>query len=145
MSGKKAKAARKAGAGIATDEERAQLLADLEGRGRCDRVVAVVGASFVTPKWLERERSPVPAHEAMAMGADRGSGLPAGSLVPSFAERDLISGRTISSQVDPFGRKTLLFFSEGVMCQACFEQIRGLEQHGRRARAPRDRARLDHA
>ena len=65
----------------------------------------------------------------MAMGAKQGAGLPVGSAVPSFSGRDLISGRTISS-ASVYGHKTLLFFSEGVMCQACFEQIQGLEAFG---------------
>ncbi len=63
------------------------------------------------------------------MGADQGAGLPAGSAVPSFSETDLQSGRTISSK-SLYRHKTLLFFSEGVMCQACFEQIKGLEAFG---------------
>ena len=132
MSGKKARAARKAA--------RAEAPSMWQGGQSSWRTwkgvvvvlaaVAVLGASFITPKLLERESSSAaPVHDAMAMGAAKGSGLPSGSPVPSFAERDVISGRTISSK-SVFGRKTLLFFSEGVMCQACFEQIRGLERMG---------------
>jgi peroxiredoxin len=92
-------------------------------------VIALVAASFVLPGVFNQGTSSQGAQHAMAMGAKQGEGLPAGSAVPAFAERDLLSGRTISSR-SLFAQKTLLFFSEGVMCQACFEQIRGLEQFG---------------
>ena len=89
--------------------------------------VAVVGASFVTPKLLDSETpSAAPAH---AMGVDAGAGLSVGAPVPPFAERDVVTGGAITSGSIQ-GRKTLLFFSEGVMCQACFEQIKGLERMG---------------
>lgn len=65
----------------------------------------------------------------MALGTDQGEGLPVGSSVPSFSERDILSGKPITAKT-VYGGKTLLFFSEGVMCQACFEQIRGLQQLG---------------
>jgi len=46
---------------------------------------------------------------------------------PTFAAQDIVSGRLLTSSV--FKKKdTLLFFSEGVMCQACFEQIQSLER-----------------
>ena len=63
------------------------------------------------------------------MGVEHGAGLPVGSTVPSFSARDLVSGREITS-ASLAGGKTLLFFSEGVMCQACFEQIKGIEGVG---------------
>lgn len=69
------------------------------------------------------------SHDMSSMGAQHGKGLPVGSPVPSFDEHDLLSGRTISSH-SVKNHETLLFFSEGVMCQACFEQIQGLEQFG---------------
>ena len=40
-----------------------------------------------------------------------------------------MSGQPITATT-AYRQKTLLFFSEGVMCQACFEQIRGLQQLG---------------
>ncbi len=61
------------------------------------------------------------------MALDEGAGLAVGAAAPSFAERDVVTGGSITSESIQ-GRKTLLFFSEGVMCQACFEQIKGLEQ-----------------
>ncbi len=62
----------------------------------------------------------------MAMGADQGEGLPVGSPVPAFSARDVATGQPITSKT-LFAKKTLLFFSEGVMCQACFQQIKDIE------------------
>jgi peroxiredoxin Q/BCP len=62
------------------------------------------------------------------MASGEGDGPDIGSTI-SFAERDVVSGREISSQTLR-GKKTLLFFSEGVMCQACFVQIRDIEEVG---------------
>ena len=45
---------------------------------------------------------------------------------PAFAANDVVSGRLLTSSSFK-GRNTLLFFSEGVMCQACLEQIQSLE------------------
>jgi peroxiredoxin len=92
-------------------------------------VVALVAASFVLPGVLNKKTTSAGADHATAMGVDQGAGLPAGSGVPSFSERDLLTGKAITSQ-SVYRGKTLLFFSEGVMCQACFEQIQGLEQVG---------------
>lgn len=61
---------------------------------------------------------------------DSREGPPQGAVTsgvaPAFRERDVMSGRTISS-ASLRGKNVLLFFSEGVMCQACFEQIQSLE------------------
>ena len=93
-------------------------------------VVAIIAASFVLPS-LGGNKAPVASdhnHTGMIAG-DQGTGLKAGSTVPSFSKRDLLSGKQISSRT-VYGQKTLLFFSEGVMCQACFQQIQGLQEFG---------------
>ena len=92
-------------------------------------VIAVIVGSFVIPDLVNSRTPSAGAEHAMAMGAAQGAGLPVGSPVPSFSGRDLISGREITSR-SVYAHKTLLFFSEGVMCQACFEQIQGLEKFG---------------
>jgi peroxiredoxin Q/BCP len=46
---------------------------------------------------------------------------------PAFSERDVSSGAPVTSD-DLRGESVLLFFNEGVMCQACFEQIQVLQQ-----------------
>jgi peroxiredoxin len=92
-------------------------------------VALVIVGSFVIPKLVQSNTPSAGAEHAMAMGADQGGGLPVGSSVPSFSGRDLISGREITSR-SIYPHKTLLFFSEGVMCQACFQQIQGLERFG---------------
>lgn len=94
-------------------------------------VVAIIAASFVLPDVINNKSTSTSAAHAMAMatGAKHGEGLKAGSRVPAFSERNVETGQTISSKT-LYAHKTLLFFSEGVMCQACFEQIKGLEQVG---------------
>lgn len=92
-------------------------------------VVTVVVLSFVLPGVLGGAKHASEAGHAKAMGVAVGAGVTAGSAVPSFSGTNLLDGRTISN-ASVYGRKTLLFFSEGVMCQACFEQIQGLQQVG---------------
>ena len=120
MNGKKAKVARRAEAAQAPPPApgRRWLKPAIGGA-----VVALIAASFVTPKLFQSEEQAATAHSP---GHEVGVGLAAGSRVPQFAERDLLSGEAITSE-SVKGQKTLVFFSEGVMCQACFEQIKGLE------------------
>jgi peroxiredoxin Q/BCP len=92
-------------------------------------VGAIVAGTFVLPKALHSESTSAGAEHAMAAGANMGEGLLVGSPVPSFAGRDVETGTRITSQ-SVFKQKTLLFFSEGIMCQACFEQIKDIEAVG---------------
>ena len=90
-------------------------------------VLALLGATFVVPRAFDDAPTVLDAHgRELPRGA--GDGPDVGSRV-TFAERDVVNGLEISSQ-SLRGTKTLLFFSEGVMCQACFEQIRGIEGVG---------------
>lgn len=91
-------------------------------------MVTLVAASFVLPGVFNNKGMASGAH-AMAAGVRMGEGLPAGSLVPRFSERDVVTGQPITSKT-LFNQKTLLFFSEGVMCQACFQQIKDIEDIG---------------
>ena len=84
----------------------------------------MIALSFVLPGLLGSKSGS--AHPA---GVASGAGLPAGSSVPDFTRTDLLTGNTITS-ASVFDHKTLLFFSEGVMCQACLQQIQGLQQVG---------------
>jgi peroxiredoxin len=45
---------------------------------------------------------------------------------PAFAAQNMVNDQLLTSDVFKKGN-TLLFFSEGVMCQACLEQIQSLE------------------
>ena len=132
MSGRKARAARQAvrAAGAPTQSPRAGVgfLTSWKGVVVGLAAVAVIAGSFVLPDVLRTEPTAA-SHAGMDMGAAPGEGLPSGSSVPPFSERDVETGKAITA-ASVYGRKTLLFFSEGVMCQACFEQIKGLEQFG---------------
>jgi peroxiredoxin len=90
-------------------------------------VVAIIAASFVLPGMLGKKPAAAESAHAMAMGVGVGEGMKAGSVVPAFKETTLLTGKTISDKT-LYGHKTLLFFSEGVMCQACLVQISGLQQ-----------------
>jgi peroxiredoxin len=90
-------------------------------------VVALVGASFVVPKLTSDKQTSASQDHSMA-GISAGDGPAIGSA-PAFNERNVVSGQTISSQTLR-GTKTLLFFSEGVMCQACLQQISDIDQVG---------------
>ena len=92
-------------------------------------VVAIIAASFVLPDVLNKNSVSAGAEHAMAAGAQMGEGLPVGSTVPSFAARDVETGQAITPKT-LFAKKTLLFFSEGIMCQACFQQIKDIESFG---------------
>jgi peroxiredoxin len=132
MSGKKAKAARRAARAAprvkSRGAEASRFRASWKGGLAWLAVVAVASASFVLPDQLDKQSTPVASegHAGMAASSE-GDGLKPGSRVPTFAERDVQTGQAITS-MSLQGKKTLLFFSEGVMCQACFEQIKGLEQ-----------------
>ena len=132
MSGKKAKAARQqshASAPPASSKKPARTGFWTPWKGLIAvGVFGVIALSFVLPGVLRTNSSSETAR-AKAVGVDVGAGLPAGSAVPSFSATDLLTGRPITSK-SVYAHRTLLFFSEGVMCQACFEQIQGIQQVG---------------
>lgn len=97
-------------------------------------VVTLLGASFVVPRYFDDAAtvSAAPAEHGHQQASGNGDGPTLGSVI-SFDERNVVSGAPISSRTLA-GRKTLLFFSEGVMCQACFVQIRDIEKVGAKLR-----------
>lgn len=100
-----------------------------EGRQRLVRragfgAVAVIAATLVTLAVVLGGKGSAPAgHDAM--GAE--SGPRVGTKAPDFALTDVVSGKQVSAG-SLRGRKTMLFFSEGVSCQACMVQAAGLEK-----------------
>ena len=88
-------------------------------------IAALLAASFVVPNVFGNGPA---SNELHGMAAGDGDGPDLGSRIP-FSEHDVVSGAAISSR-GLRGQRTLLFFSEGVMCQACFEQIRDIEKIG---------------
>jgi len=81
-------------------------------------VLAVAGLAAVAAFVAIRPSAPATPTTALA-----------GDPAPAFSEQDVRTGQTVSSSALR-GRNALLFFSEGVMCQACFEQIKGVEEFG---------------
>jgi len=127
---KKARAARKAAAAQAAKKQQTarQLWMSWKGGLVALGVIGLIGASFVVPKLTSDRKASLSQGHSMA-GMATGDGPTIGSA-PRFDERDVVSGRTISSRTLR-GQKTLLFFSEGVMCQACLQQIRDIDQVGK--------------
>lgn len=79
-------------------------------------VVAAVAGAFVIAGKKDK-----PQHAAPITA-------PRSGPAPAFNERNVLTDQPVTLE-SLRGRNVLLFFSEGVMCQACFEQIRDLEKH----------------
>jgi peroxiredoxin len=104
--------------------ERRQQLMRRAGYG----VVGVLAATLVTlAVVLGGGNNPAPAHDMASHGA--GSGPAIGATAPDFALTDVANGQQVSAK-SLRGRKTMLFFSEGVNCQACMVQATDLEKAG---------------
>lgn len=128
MSQKKAKAARRIAATRAAETPaHAPFWKNWKGVTVALAVVGVIGASFVIPKFTRHtDTQPTAAGHSMAgMAVGTGEGPAIGSA-PQFTERNVLTSRTISSATLK-GQETLLFFSEGVMCQACLQQIKDID------------------
>lgn len=85
-------------------------------------LAALLAASFVLPGRLGNSKTATEGSHMAGDGPDVGARV-------TFSEQDAVTGAEISSRTMR-GSRTLLFFSEGVMCQACFEQIRDIEKIG---------------
>ena len=128
MSGKKARAARAAAPPIHSGLSGGSFWLSWKGISIAVAVVAVIAGSFVLPGVFSSDSSANP-HAGMAMGAGPGEGLSAGTPVPTFSEKDVQTGASVTAASLKQG-KTLIFFSEGVMCGACFQQIKDIEEIG---------------
>ena len=62
------------------------------------------------------------------------TGVEIGDRAPAFALTNAVSGRQVSL-ASLRGRKTMLFFSEGINCQACMVQAADLERNAALAKA----------
>lgn len=126
MNGKKARLARQVAEADVVSPPRSRILSwrrwtvGLAG-------AAIIAGSFVVPDVFDRSQGPSSHSETTT--AKLGLGLPIGAQVPAFSERDVRTGAAITSS-SIYDRMTLLFFSEGVMCQACLAQIEGIERLG---------------
>lgn len=129
MNGRKARAARREQGvpRVRSQRSGSSWLVSWQGALVGLAAVALVGASFVLPRAFDAGTAAAGGGvEDASASAAAGDGLEPGAAVPQFAERDVTTGKAITSR--SLRGRTLLFFSEGVMCQACFEQIKGLEQ-----------------
>ena len=77
---------------------------------------AIAAVAIVLSFALPDTNTAVPSSERVSSGP-----------APTFSERNVLTGQPITNTTLR-GKNVLLFFSEGVMCQACFEQIQSLEQ-----------------
>jgi peroxiredoxin Q/BCP len=88
---------------------------------------ALVGYAVLSEPGSETTPSPTEMAGHGASSATAGAGPAVGAQAPAFAVRDVVSGRQITA-ADLRGRQTLLFFSEGVNCQACLVQAADLQK-----------------
>jgi peroxiredoxin len=86
--------------------------------------VALIAAVLVTVAVVNGGGSGSQSVDQMSAS---GGGPTAGAIAPAFALTDVVSGKqvTLSSLA---GHKALLFFSEGVGCQACMVQAADLQR-----------------
>lgn len=114
---------------------RAQRLAHEESQRRSDVrqrlarhagfvAVAAIAAVLITFAVVGRDAGKMPADHVTASA---GNGAEVGSPAPAFALADVVSGRQVTA-ASLRGNKTMLFFSEGVNCQACMVQAADLER-----------------
>ena len=95
--------------------------------------VAVIAATLLT---IAITGGGAPTSSSMASGMDSsvGSGPRIGAEAPAFSLTDAVSGKRVDLR-SLAGHKTLLFFSEGIGCQACMVQAAELQRTTARAGA----------
>src|SRR6266567_2232927 len=84
--------------------------------------VGLIAAALVTVAIVGGTSSS--ARQPAAGGVNGGA---VGTIAPAFALRDVVSGKQVTLR-SLAGHKTLLFFSEGVGCQACMVQAADLQR-----------------
>lgn len=87
--------------------------------------VGVIAAMLVTLAAVLGGNGQAPADHMTTVA---GSGFAAGDRAPAFQLTDVVSGRQVSAS-SLRGRKTMLFFSEGINCQACMVQAADLQKN----------------
>jgi peroxiredoxin Q/BCP len=92
-------------------------------------IVGVIAAALVTlAVALNGGNNTAPAGDDMA-SHKAGNGPAVGAKAPDFALTDVVHNRQVTAK-SLRGRKTMLFFSEGVNCQPCIIQAAKLQQTG---------------
>jgi peroxiredoxin len=103
--------------------ERRQALIRRGGYAAVAAIAAVLVTLAATLGGSSTDRPPVTS----APGGS--TGFEVGQKAPDFALTDAVSGKGVSL-ASLRGSKTMLFFSEGVYCQACMVQAADLERGG---------------
>ncbi len=88
--------------------------------------IALIAAALITFAVASGGNNTVAAMTTIGGGA---AGPSLGAVAPQFSLTDVVSGRQVTS-ASLRGHKTMLFFSEGVGCQACMVQIADLQKTG---------------
>ncbi len=117
-------------------EARLQAEADARRRERRQQLVrrgaygavAVVAAILVTLAVVLRGGESTPADHMGAAGSSDAAGATVGAKAPDFRLSDVVSGKQVTAG-SLRSRKTMLFFSEGVNCQACMVQAADLQKN----------------
>ncbi len=93
-------------------------------------VVGLIAVTLIALSVLLGDGTPAtPDAPATPVVASDGSGFEVGSKAPDFTLIDAVAKKEVG--LDSLaGGKTLLFFSEGVACQACMVQVADLEKSG---------------
>ena len=86
-------------------------------------LAAVLIASAVL---LGGNKQSTPSDHVRFMG-DAGAGATVGKRAPDFSLTNVVTGKPVSS-ASLRGRETMLFFSEGINCQACMVQAADLQE-----------------
>jgi peroxiredoxin len=107
--------------------ERRQAVMRRAGYGAVAAIAAVLVALAVTLGDSSTGRSPV------TQAVTGSTGFEVGQNAPEFTLTDAVSGKDVSL-ASLRGSKTMLFFSEGVYCQACMVQAADLERDGELAK-----------
>ena len=91
-------------------------------------VIGVIAVALVTLAVVLGGSGNTKVPASHQMGDSGSTSAQVGAMAPDFALTDAVSGRQVSLQTLK-GRKTMLFFSEGVSCQACLVQAADLQKN----------------
>ena len=113
--------------------EQGQRLMRRAGYGTVGLIAVVLVAFAVLGGGNKGSGGAASAADPMS-GASASGGPAVGAIAPNFKLTDVVSGKQVT-RTSLGGHKTLLFFSEGVGCQACMVQAADLQKDSTLAKA----------